>query len=147
MFDDASKHLRKQDKKRRLWDIYLIEDDGMLSWYARSGSVGGRFETHVRTHDIVSPTLAQSPMAILEDVQVHEDMENRGVGSILVKVAIAECKTRGHRGITGLLSSQDAYNFDKLKYFYEKLGFSVTFFGADNTQSSSRWQGKVELVF
>ena len=86
-------------------------------------------------------------MAYLTDVQVDKYLENRGVGSMLVGEAIKECKLRGHKGIEGDLSNVDSDHFDKLEYFYEKLGFTVVFYEPEHPDYSPRRVGKVELIF
>ena len=100
---------------------------------------------YVQTHSY--NTGEQLPMALLTDVEINRYMENRGAGSMLLQRAIVECKRRGHKGIEGKLSSVDTDHFDKLKYFYEKLGFSVVFYEPEHPDFSPGRVGKVELMF
>ena len=86
-------------------------------------------------------------MAHLMDVQVNRHMENRGVGSMLVQEAAKECKLRGHRGIEGKISSVDSDHFDKLKHFYEKLGFTVVFYAPEHPDYRHNRVGKIEMLF
>ena len=86
-------------------------------------------------------------MAHLTDVRVERRMENRGAGSMLVRRAIEECKRRGHKGIEGDLSSVDMDHFDKLKHFYEKLGFTVIFYEPEHPDYRNPWDGKIEMTF
>ena len=158
MFEDATRHVLKQDKRGVVWDVYQIDSPNMISWYAQSECVEVGCEAHVKTQKIIENSLTaydpvtnahlrQLPMAILGDVRVDEQLENRGLGSMLVREAIAECEKRGHKGIQGTLSRVDAGHFDKLEHFYTSLGFSVVFFRPEDPEFSSGWRGKVELAF
>ena len=100
---------------------------------------------HVQTHDLDSQR--QLPMACLLDVEVNERMENRGAGSMLVGQAIEECKRRGHEGIEGEISFVDSDHFDKLKYFYEKMGFSFVIYDSEHPNYGSTRVGKIEVFF
>ena len=100
---------------------------------------------HVQTQDLDSQR--QLPMACLLDVEVNERMENRGAGSMLVGEAIEECKRRGHVGIEGKISSVDSDHFDKLKHFYEKLGFTVVFYAPEHPDYRHNRVGKIEMLF
>lgn len=82
-------------------------------------------------------------MARLEDVKVNCQFENRGIGSMLVKEAIAECKRRGHKGIDGYLSRKDIDHLPKLMHFYKILGFSVELYKRERHEGI----GKIELFF
>ena len=67
---------------------------------------------------------------------------------MLVGEAIKECKRRGHEGIEGHLSSADSDHFDKLKHFYQRLGFSVVFYEPEHPDYRRyRRVGKIELTF
>ena len=86
-------------------------------------------------------------MAFVNDVRVDRSIEDRGLGSLLVREAIEECKRRGHKGMYGYLSDVDIGHFPKLEYFYRKLGFSVSF--NDMTRPDYRYNraGTIEMVF
>ena len=86
-------------------------------------------------------------MARLDDVHVCSQIENRGIGSMLVSKAIEECKRREHKGIHGNLSDEDRDHFPKLKHFYENLGFSVVIFAEDRPRNQSNWAGRIEMLF
>ena len=86
-------------------------------------------------------------MARLIDVRVSKQLENRGLGSLLVGQAITECKQRGHRGIEGKLSTVDSGHFDKLEYFYKRLGFSVTFYESSHPLYEPPFVGRIKLLF
>ena len=143
MFQRAS-HVRRPDKFGRVWDIERMDYDDAIVWNARMALVTGRYRASVRLRD---GHLRQLPMALMEDVYVAPQMENRGVGSFLVGEIIAACKEQGHAGIEGKLSRVDRGHFGKLKHFYEKFGFAVTFYPWDYPRSSSSWLGEIKLVF
>ena len=117
----------------------------MLTWRIRPRDWGGHYVAYVQTHSY--NTGEQLPMALLTDVELNRYMENRGAGSMLVQRAIEECKRRGHKGIEGKLSSVDTDHFDKLKYFYEKLGFTVAFHDMSHPDCRYDRAGKIEMVF
>ena len=117
----------------------------MLTWRMRPGNVGGRYEAYVKTHDF--DTGEQLPMAHLTNVEINTGMENRGAGSMLVRRAIEACRRRGHKGIEGDLSRNDSDHFNKLKYFYENLGFTVIFYEPEHPDYRNPWDGKITLVF
>ncbi len=87
------------------------------------------------------------PMAALDDIRVQAEAENRGVGSVLLEEVIETCRTRGHSGIEGRLGRRDSGHFDKLKHFYEKHGFTVTFHSPDDPAYDPEWPGETRLVF
>ncbi len=141
----ASGRFQWRDKYGLVWTGELDETSSMLTWFIRPRDWGGRCVAHVQTHSY--HTGEQLPMALLTDVEIDRYMENRGAGSMLVRRAIEECKRRGHKGIEGYLSSVDIDHFDKLKYFYEKLGFSVVFYGVKDPDYRFDRVGKIEMIF
>ena len=80
-------------------------------------------------------------------MRVNSFMENRGVGSMLVKEAIDACKRRGNLGIDGNISKVDRDHFDKLKHFYERLGFDFELFDAERLDGRSNTVGRVFMRF
>ena len=147
-FSDASRQFQWQDRYGLVWDIYVYDDDTLISWFARpryDGYIGGTNLAHVSTHTF--DPLRKLPKARLLDVQVDRYLENRGTGSMLVGEAIEECKRRGHMGIEGKISSVDSDHFDKLKHFYEKLGFSVVFYEPEHPDYRPGRVGKIEMLF
>ncbi len=134
-----------RDKEGLLWSGHMGEDPVMLRWRVRPHGWRGRHIAYVRTHDLSS--LVMLPMAQLTDVEIEKWAENRGVGSMLVARAIEECKRRGHKGMEGDLSSVDSDHFDKLKHFYEKLGFTVTFFDRNHPDRRGWKVGRIEMMF
>ena len=51
------------------------------------------------------------------------------------------------KGMEGNLSDVDRGHFDKLKYFYEKLGFTVMFYERDHPSYRHARVGKIEMIF
>ena len=66
---------------------------------------------------------------------------------MLLSRAIAACRTRGHEGIESELSEVDSGHFDKLKHFYEKFGFTVTFYSPEGPGYNHRRRGEIRLKF
>ena len=141
----ASGRFQWRDKFELMWTGDLDETPSVLTWRIRPRDWGGRYVACVQTHSY--NTGEQLPMALLTDVEINRYMENRGAGSLLVQRAIVECKRRGHKGIEGKLSSVDIDHFDKLKHFYEILGFSVVFYDPEHPDYAPRRVGKVEMLF
>ena len=144
-FSDATRSFRWADKFGLVWDVYVIEDEKSLSWYAMPNGLGGRYSAYVETHDYKLNQMLT--MARLIDVRVSKQLEDRGVGSLLVGQAITECKQRGHRGIGGDLSTVDGGHFDKLEYFYKRLGFSVIFYEPSDPLYKPPFVGRIEMIF
>lgn len=143
---DASRQFQWRDRCGLVWDVYLIEDDETsVSWCAETKLIGGTQEASVQTHDHSSRQ--QLLMARLAGVQVDERMQNRGVGSILIEKAVEECKRRGYKGIEGDLSLLYGDPIEKLKYFYEKNGFSVVLYEPRHPDYKPHRVGKIELIF
>ena len=135
---------RWRDKLGRVWEIYQIDDPGVTVFSARSRSVTGKCIASVLTGN---GDLNLSPFAVLADIRVDWRMENRGLGSMLLSRVIAVCRARRHEGIEGKLSRADSDHFDKLKHFYEKFGFTVTFYPPDHPRRDSVWLGEIRLEF
>ncbi|GEN52657.1 GNAT family N-acetyltransferase [Halobacillus faecis] len=68
-------------------------------------------------HFLNSKTIA------LADVQVHDQIENNGYGKILLEGLIQIAHEYKVADINGFLAARD--NFNKLKHFYSKVGFTV----------------------
>ena len=155
MFDDASRRVRKRDKYGSIWDLYQFDEQTTFALYARLSSGGIQGQANVKTHEVLEFSLGAQeeavlwklPMAFLGDVRVEKRFENRGVGSMLMEEVVTESKQRGHEGIEGKISEADSGHFDKLQYFYVKLGFSVVFYDREDPEYSDLWRGKVELRF
>ena len=136
--------VRWRDKLGRVWDVYQTDDPGVIVWHARSGSVRGKNIANVLTSD---SDLKQLSFAFLADIHVDARMEDRGLGSMLLSRAIAACRTRGHEGIESELSEVGSGHFDKLKHFYEKFGFTVTFYSPEAPGYNHRRRGEIRLKF
>lgn len=142
--DDMFLRFLWRDRGGLVWTVEFIEDSSSLYWCAKSEEIYEKGLIFVQTHDIHSQKLL---MAHLVDVRVDAPLENRGMGSMLVREAVKECKRRGHKGMDGYLSYVDKDHFPKLKYFYEKLGFSVKFNDAKHSDYKSSRAGKIEIIF
>ena len=142
--DDVFHRFQWEDRNGLTWNVEFIEGSGGFSAYAKSEHVRGRGEAHVQTHDIDGQ---KQPTARLDDVRVDSLIEDRGLGSMLVREAIEECKRRGHKGVYGYLSDVDRDHFPKLKHFYKNLGFSVVIYSEERPKHQTSWAGKIEMLF
>lgn len=131
-----------QDPRELTWDVIFYQYPGDFRGFAESGHHGESNRVYVRTH-CVRDRDQKLLMARLEDVRVNSRFENRGIGTMLVKESIAECKRRGHKGIDGYLSSVDRDHLSKLIHFYKKLGFSVEVYEREQREGI----GKLEMLF
>lgn len=135
---------RWRDKGGHIWGIHVADDDFGMRWCAWSASTRGENIANVITRD---DDLKQLSFALLADIHVDWRMENRGLGSMLLTAVIEACRARGHEGIEGKLSRTDSGHFDKLKHFYEKFGFIVTFYPPEHPRYNPQWPGEIRLVF
>lgn len=125
----------------------------MVSWYGWREGHDYECEAHVRTHQAdIGDSEDEDTVRLLEigrlvDVRVDSSMENRGVGSMLVKAAIEVSKRRGNLGIDGKIRRVDPDHFDKLKHFYEKLGFDFELFDAERLDVRSNTVGRIFMRF
>ena len=133
-----------RDKGGRIWDINVAGNYFGLTCRAWSASTRDENIARVITRD---DELKQLPFALLADIHVDRRMENRGLGSMLLTAVIEACRARGHKGIEGRLSRADSGHFDKLRHFYEKFGFIVTFYPPEHPGYNSQWPGEMRLVF
>ena len=136
--------IQRTDKSGRVWEIERADYGDAVIWDARAASVTGRYTASVTVTDGLG---AFRPMAVLDDIRVDRRMEDQGVGSMLLGEVIEVCRERGHAGIEGQLSRTDSRRFDKLKHFYEKFDFTVTFHSPEHPQYDRRWPGETRLVF
>ena len=127
--DRVFKRFKWQDRGQYIWDVYFVVTPIGFSGYVVSRHTRKLSRIFVKTDDEYSQ---EQLIARIADVRVDREVENRGIGSMLVREVISECKRRGHKGIDGYLSSVDRDHFSKLKQFYEKLGFSVVFYEKDH---------------
>ena len=142
--DDIFLKFQWQDRCGLTWNVGFDNSSMGFSGFAASRHERGTGIIHVSTHD----NHAQKQwMAFLNDVRVDSRIENRGLGSMLVRRAIEECIRRGHKGICGYLSDVDIGHFQQLKHFYKKLGFSVGFYAAEHPDYRFDRVGKIEMCF
>ena len=134
------------DKLGRTWGIIKKLDDPIITRWEihpyKLESVYGHGKAFVTTHD----GKRQLPMAFLEDIRVCKEIENRGVGSLLLQAVIEDCKRRGHKGIEGDLSYADRAHFDKLERWYPKNGFEIKFYDEEEENASGK-PGRVWMIF
>ncbi len=81
---------------------------------------------------------------MIHDVQVSARYERRGIGTALVRAAIALARRRGARELRGHVTNDDAKSHPFLAQWYARLGFTVqrlqggdsmTYFWMDLTHS------------
>lgn len=142
--DNVFLQFQWQDRKGVVWNVEFDEDPGSLFGHIESRQVRGKGSVYVQTHDFDDQ---KQPIARLIHVKVSDSIENRGLGSMLVRKVVEECKRRGHKGIDGYLSEVDRGHFQKLQYFYENLGFSVVFYDLGHHDYRRDRAGKIEMVF
>ena len=63
--------------------------------------------------------------AKIEDIRIEDNrLENRGVGTLLLRYSEKWCKKMGFRDICGQLSNVDSGHLGKLRHFYSKNGYN-----------------------
>ena len=142
--DDVLSRFQWRDRGGILWTVQFSDIQVGFRGFMVSGQVSGTGAVYVQTHNIGS---RRQSMARLSDVRISASVENRGLGSMLVREAIKECERRRHEGIDGYLSSVDWDHFQKLKHFYKELGFSVVFYSEDQPDYRFDRVGKIEMLF
>ena len=158
MVDDGIKRtsFSWRDRTGLTWRFRQEEGFHMVSWYGLPEGYHYGCKAFVKTHevdiDFSEPDGSKDTVHLLEigrliDVRVNSFMENRGVGSMLVKAAIEVSKRRGNLGLDGKISSVDRDHFDKLKHFYEKLGFDFELFDPEELDGRSNTVGRVFMRF
>jgi GNAT superfamily N-acetyltransferase len=69
--------------------------------------------------------------AKIEDIRIEDNrLENRGVGTLLLRCLEAWCRDRGFRETWGELSNIDSDHLDKLRHLYTKNGYTFSLFSA-----------------
>ena len=144
-FDDKTTAYPCRDRHGFDWYVIRTDELTMVHWRAVSRHFNGEGDAKVKVRAIGSLQTLQ--MACLMDVQVDRWVENRGVGSMLVRAAIEDCKRQGNLGIYGEISKVDEDHFSKLKHFYEKLGFTFVLYDENELDENSNTVGKIELHF
>ena len=149
------------DKLGNRWGVIKKVDIFMTRWWIlphRTARANGEGKAFVRTHEVIDKSLpwdhilsdndvGQLPMARLEDITVSQEVENRGVGTLLLKAIIEDCRQRGHTGIEGDLSDTDREHFDKLEYWYPQNGFSIKFYDKAERRRNRGKPGRVWMMF
>lgn len=141
---DEFMRFRWKDRAGRLWHVVFNNRYTGFSGYTAHEHEYGTSAIHIQTHGVEFRKL---PMAYLTDVRVAPEIQDRGIGSMLVATAIEECRQRGHAGIEGYLSDVDSDHFQKLEFFYRRLGFYVAFADPNDADYRFNRAGKIELVF
>ena len=142
-----------RDRTGLTWRFRQVEGIHMVSWYGLLEGYNYGCKAYVKTHQIdLGNSEDEDTVRLLEigriiDVRVNRFMENRGVGSMLVKAAIDACKRRGNLGIDGEINRVDGDHFDKLKHFYEKLGFDFELFDTEGLDDQARAVGRIFMRF
>ena len=136
------------DKYETSWRVSMTEGADPLSFeiYAESASFAAPVcFIDVRLYDKGEKARISANIA---DWRVPSANENRGIGSMLLREAILECRHRGVNRITGDLVGGDKDDFEKLEYLYTTHGFTVDFFDADkvNRNPNKDHLGEVELI-
>lgn len=143
---DAYRKFRWQDKGGIVWNVNVVREGLGVSWYVGlNGSQYPYGKAYVRMCDF--GTLRKLSVAYLTDIRVDPRVENRGMGSMLIKEIIDECKRRRFKGIEGHLSEADRDHFDKLEHLYENLGFAVVIYPPGHPGHGTARAGKIEMAF
>ena len=142
-----------RDRTGLTWRFCQEEGITTVSWYGLPDGYNYGCKAYVKTHqlDLGDPedddTVRLLEIGRLVDVRVDSSMENRGVGSMLVKAAIEVSKRHGNLGMDGTISDVDSDHFPKLRHFYEKLGFTFELYGEDQLGERSTTVGKIFMRF
>ena len=141
-----------RDKYRKEWPLFREVNPISTDWWIYSFKMAGASvitheifdESLPRDHIVTDEDIRQFPMALLQDIEVQ--LENIGIGTLLLQAIIEDCEGRGHRGLEGYLSAADRDHFDKLQYWYSKNGFSIEFYGQEAGQTPNK-VGRVWTIF
>lgn len=149
------KEMRKstiRDKTGYEWIVGIDEQFGdkvlpltLANFYVfRRAKLPGTFRHPIgRGH--ISIKDRNTTVAKIEDLEVDSDLENRGIGSSLLKFMENWAREHGVKKLIGDLSSVDAEHIDKLSYFYRKYGYKFQLHDAEE-KTSSTFIGKVEKI-
>ena len=137
------------DKYQICWRVALTEEEQPLSFelYVDSLSTSAPI-SFIYIEELSNYGEDGRNSVKITDWEVLDPNENRGIGSMLLREAILECRHRGVNRITGDLTYGDKDHFDKLEYIYEKHGFTVCFSDPDTIERNSNQikLGEVELT-
>ena len=136
------------DKYQACWRVALTEEEQPLSFELYVGSLSTSAAISFIYIELSNYGEDGRISVKITDWKVPDPYENRGIGSMLLREAILECRHRGVNRITGDLTDADKDHFDKLEYIYEKHGFTVCFFDPDTIERNSNKSklGEVELT-
>ena len=134
-----------RDKKGCVWIVSRREQQTLVHWRAASPQFRGIGEADIKALEVGS--LRPMRIARLMDVVVDGEVQDRGVGTMLIKAAMNDCKRLGSMGMDGKISSVDENHFPKLKHIYEKLGFSFVLYDSDQSNGKSNTVGEIEIRF
>ena len=136
---------RWRDKEGCVWIVSRREYLTMVHWRAATPQHRGTGEADVKALEIGS--LRPMRTARLMDVVVDVEVQDRGIGTMLIKAAMNDCQRMGSLGMDGKISSVDEDHFPKLRHFYEKLGFSFVLYDADQLNGRTNTVGQIEIRF
>lgn len=91
-----------------------IKSEAIKFTVEKDGKIAGRAYLY-----LIYNGLHSEPYGLLEDVFVEEAYRGQGIGSRLVKAAVAEAKARGCYKIIGT----SRHSRSEVHDFYKKLGF------------------------
>lgn len=134
-----------RDKKGCVWIVSRRETQTLVRWCAANPRFGVVGEACIKALEVCS--LRPMRIARLMDVKVNGEAQDRGIGTMLIRAAMDDCKRLGSVGMDGEISSVDANHFPKLKHIYEKLGFSFVLYGSDQLNERSNTVGEIEIRF
>lgn len=149
------KEMRKsaiRNKTGYEWIIEIDEQFGdkvlpltLANFYVfRRARLPGTFR-HPIGHGYLSIKGRNTTVAKIEDLEVDSDIENRGIGSSLLKFMENWAREHGVKKLIGDLSDVDAEHIGKLSYFYRKHGYKFQLNNAEE-KTSSTFIGKVEKI-
>jgi GNAT superfamily N-acetyltransferase len=99
--------------------------------------------SHPVGHGYLSIKGEKGRVAKIEDLKVNPNIENRGIGSALLRLMESWARYHGVNKLIGDLSNVDADHVSKLSYFYRKNGYDFQLHATEK-KTSSIFKGKVE---
>lgn len=128
--------LRREDLPRVAVLLRLLDPKGgepsrlEAAWEALEGCPWGQAYVAVRSGEVVAtytlyvlPNLGHGgkPFAVMESVAVAEEAQGQGIGTLLVRHAVAEARRKG----AYKLALSSALHRESAHQFYQKQGFRV----------------------
>ena len=119
-----------RDKTGAQWIVEIDEQFGdndlpltLANFYVlRQGSLP-RTVKHQIGHGYLSIKGKNTTIAKIEDLEIDSEIENRGIGSSLLRFMENWARDNGVNKLIGDLSGVDAEHIDKLNHFYKKHGY------------------------